>query len=79
MAFWTNDRFTSTPHRVTNRSRDARYSIPMFFNPDFDTVVECLPGLATDENPARYEPIHYGDYVRALTGRIFSDPSTTRD
>ena len=75
MAFWTNDRFTSTAHRVTNRSEAERYSIPMFFNPDFDTVVECLPACATDENPPRYEPIHYGTYVETLTGRIFVDPA----
>ncbi len=76
MAFWTNDRFTSTAHRVTNRSDSDRYSIPMFFNPDFDTVVKCLPECATLENPPRYEPIHYGTYVETLTGRIFADPAS---
>lgn len=73
MAFWTNDRFTSNAHRVTNRSGVERYSIPMFFNPDFDTVVTCLPGCDTPERPARYDPIHYGNYVRTLTGRIFAE------
>lgn len=77
MAFWTNDRFTSTAHRVMNRSGSERYSIPMFFNPDFDTVVECLPGCATPENPKRYESIHYGTYVETLTRRIFTDPDIT--
>lgn len=33
MACWSNDRFTSIAHRVINRSRADRYSIPMFFNP----------------------------------------------
>jgi len=79
MAFWTNDRFTSTPHRVTNRSDAERYSIPMFFNPDFDTIVECLPGAASPDNPSRYGPIHYGNYVETLTGRIFSDPDDDRN
>jgi isopenicillin N synthase-like dioxygenase len=74
MAFWTNDRFTSTAHRVTNRSETDRYSIPMFFNPDFDTVVECLPECATHENPPQYKPIHYGTYVETLTDQIFMDP-----
>lgn len=78
LAFWTNDRFTSTPHRVTNRSAQDRYSIPMFFNPDFDTVVECLPGCATPDNPPRYDPIHYGNYVETLTGRIFSPQDSNR-
>ncbi len=79
MAFWTNDRFTSTAHRVTNRSGAERYSIPMFFNPDFDTVVECLPGCATPDSPRRYDPIHYGDYVQTLTGRIFAESDGDRN
>ena len=71
LACWTNDRFTSTAHRVTNRSDTDRYSIPIFFNPSFDTVVECLPSCRADGNPPRYEPIHYGTYIQAITGRIF--------
>ncbi len=71
MACWTNDRFTSTAHRVTNRSGVDPYSIPLFFNPSFDTVAECLPSCHTAENPARYEPIHYGRYIQAIYGRIF--------
>ena len=73
LAFWTNDRFVSTAHRVTNRSDSHRHSIPMFFNPDFDTVVKCLPSCCGPENTARYEPIRFGTYVETLTGGIFSD------
>ena len=69
LACWTNDRFTSTAHRVTNRSSA---DIPMFFNPSFDTVVECLPSCQNADNPPRYEPIHFAAYVEALTGQIFS-------
>jgi isopenicillin N synthase-like dioxygenase len=72
MACWTNDRFTSTPHRVINSSGNDRYSIPMFFNPSFDTVAQCLPTCQDEENPPRYQPIHYGDYVTQIYGRIFA-------
>jgi isopenicillin N synthase-like dioxygenase len=72
MACWTNDRFTSTAHRVVNRSGRDRYSIPMFFNPEFDTVAECLPTCCTESNPPRYDPIHYGDYIGRIYGRVFS-------
>ena len=72
MACWTNDRFTSTAHRVLNQSGQDRYSIPMFYNPEFDTVVECLPTCCDVSNPPRYEPIHYGDYITRIYGQIFS-------
>uniref|UniRef100_A0A6S8SXT3 Fe2OG dioxygenase domain-containing protein n=2 Tax=Ditylum brightwellii TaxID=49249 RepID=A0A6S8SXT3_9STRA len=40
---WTNGLYSSTIHRVvTNTSRKDRYSIPFFFNPDVDAVVEPL-------------------------------------
>ena len=72
MACWTNDRFRSTAHRVLNRSNRDRYSIPMFYNPAFDTVAECLPSCRDKFNPPRYAPIHYGDYIAKIYGRIFS-------
>ena len=72
MACWTNDCFTSTPHRVINYSDSDRYSIPLFFNPSFDTVATCLPTCQSENNPPKYEPIHYGDYLTKIYGRIFA-------
>jgi isopenicillin N synthase-like dioxygenase len=65
LALWSNDLYVSTPHRVTNRSGRERYSIPIFYDPDFDTVVECLPNCSTAENPAKYAPIVAGEYITA--------------
>lgn len=47
MSHWTNGRFKSTLHRVMNRPGVDRYSIPFFFNPDFDTRIDPrdIPGL----------------------------------
>ncbi len=60
---WTNDRFVSTPHRVLNpRGRD-RYSMAFFFDPDFDTQVECLPTCQGPDNPPRYAPATWGEYI----------------
>jgi isopenicillin N synthase-like dioxygenase len=60
---WTNDRYVSNFHRVTNRTGRERYSIPMFYNLDYDAPVTCLPTCSSDENPPRYEPIKFGDYI----------------
>ena len=60
---WTNDLYVSNPHRVVNRTGRERYSIPTFFNLDFDALVECLPGCCSGENPPRHAPIRSGDYL----------------
>jgi hypothetical protein len=35
----------------------------MFYNLDYDAPVTCLPTCSSDENPPRYEPIKFGDYI----------------
>lgn len=60
---WSNNLFVSTPHRVVNHSGRERYSIPVFYDPDYDAVIECLPHCASAENPAQYPPIVAGDYI----------------
>lgn len=60
MARWTNDRFTSTEHRVVNASGRERFSTAVFVDPNFDTLVEPVTGPG--EAP-RYEPTTCGDYI----------------
>ena len=63
LARWSNDLFVSTPHRVVNASGRERYSIPMFYDPDFDTVVECLPNCSSAANPPKYPRTIAGQYI----------------
>ncbi|MCJ1399540.1 hypothetical protein MMC11_002742 [Xylographa trunciseda] len=69
----SNDTFKSATHRVAlpplqqNRKDGAnvtraRYSIPYFFAPNDDAVVDCLPSTVREDRPAVYEPIMFKDY-----------------
>lgn len=60
---WTNERFLSTPHRVRNLSGQLRYAVPFFFDPNHDTMIECLPTCQSFERPAKYPPVKFGDYA----------------
>jgi isopenicillin N synthase-like dioxygenase len=64
---WTNDVYLSNQHRVINRTGKERYSVPMFFNLDYNSLVACLPTCQSPANPAKYAPIKSGDY---LVGRF---------
>jgi isopenicillin N synthase-like dioxygenase len=60
---WSNGRWTSTPHRVINRSGLDRYSMPYFYDMAADMEVAPLPSCVSDATPARFPPVRYGDYL----------------
>lgn len=54
MAIWTNDLYTSNPHRVANRADRHRLSLAHFIGPGSTILVECLPTCCSSSNPSRY-------------------------
>ncbi|MEQ1874384.1 MAG: 2OG-Fe(II) oxygenase family protein [Ilumatobacteraceae bacterium] len=62
---WSNGVLRATPHRVINRSGRERYSVPFFFDPNVATEIAPLPSCIEPQTPARFEPLIFGDYLRA--------------
>ena len=52
-------RSLSTKHHVINTNAVDRYSIPLFFGPSSDAVIECLPTCQGPDRPAQYGPTTY--------------------
>ncbi len=69
MQYWTNDRWTSTVHRVINPPRDKnlgsrRQSIVFFHSPNENALISCLDSCCSATNPAKYAPILAGEHLR---------------
>lgn len=71
MEVWTNGRFVATSHRV-RKVKEERYSFPLFFACDYDTVVAPLPALVADDEAPAYDPIKAGDHLLAQTMQSFT-------
>lgn len=68
LARWTNNRWRSTLHRVTNPPRDLtgstrRLSMVAFTAPNENWDIACLPTCVSDANPAQFGPVKAGEYI----------------
>jgi isopenicillin N synthase-like dioxygenase len=64
MVRWTNGRYRSSLHRVHNVARDRdRYSIAIFYSPNVQARIACLPTCVSDAEPARFAPCTAGEHV----------------
>jgi isopenicillin N synthase-like dioxygenase len=67
---WTNGAFVATSHRV-RQVTEERWSFPLFFNVDYDTVVSPLPQFVT-EGAAPRQPLVAGEHLFAQTAQTFA-------
>jgi isopenicillin N synthase-like dioxygenase len=62
MKRWTNGRFKATVHRVVHLRDMPRYSMPLFCNPNFRTIVDPRD-LGVADADAKYPPIQSGQFL----------------
>jgi len=68
---WTNDRYRAAVHRVRPMTDRSRYSIPYFYNPELETVIEPIAELA--EGSPNYRPFTWREFIQARVDDNFSD------
>ncbi len=71
MRLWTNNRFASTLHRVVNHYGRERYSVGVFANPDYDTVIRPLPTCVDADHPPTFDKMLSGEALLFLYSRVW--------
>lgn len=74
---WSNDRYASTVHRVINRTKNARYSIPVFYDPNTTTRVDPTDfGVSASESA--HEPVLAGAHIAGRNRKSFAQFKETK-
>ena len=68
---WSNDRYRASVHRVVPMTAQPRYSIPYFYNPELESIIQPIAELG-DEAP-RYRPFTWRDFIQARIDDNFND------
>lgn len=74
----SNGILKSTPHRVINRSGRERYSCVFFYDPYVDSNIEPFSECVNTNPPCRYQPIHFGDFLRAELSAAYTQHHKTK-
>jgi isopenicillin N synthase-like dioxygenase len=70
---WSNDRYTAALHRALVSTNAERFSAPFFFNPAYRTWYAPLVSTVDAERPARYRPIHWGEFRARRAAGDYAD------
>ncbi len=72
MARWTNGIYNSNMHRVkNNRTGRDRYSIPYFYGPRPDAVIEPMPGCVDHERPPQFAVCTASEHLSEMFRRSY--------
>ena len=58
-------------HRVVNRTPNARYSIPVFFDPHTETIVDPVD-LGVSQADSLHAPVKAGEHIAGRNKKSFS-------
>lgn len=62
---WTNGLWKSTNHRVIHRGGEWRFSVPFFFEPDYEARIKPLKNcIDRTGGKKEYEEVVYGEFLR---------------
>ena len=74
LSVWTNGLYKATLHRVIHTAGSYRVSIPFFYEPCFDAVVEPIPSIvAKTGGVPLYEPVVYGIHLLKKVSNNFDE------
>lgn len=59
----SNGRYKSVLHKTTVDKERTRMSWPVLVRPTNDMVVGPFPELTGDDNPPKFKPLAYEDYI----------------
>ncbi|KIL67882.1 hypothetical protein M378DRAFT_159086 [Amanita muscaria Koide BX008] len=72
---WSNGLYRSTLHRVIHQGSNYRISIPFFYEPNFDAVIQPLPAALRKQRNLKeleHESIVYGQFLMSKVGNNFA-------
>lgn len=79
LARWTNGVYMSNLHRVKNNiSGGDRYSVPFFYTPNYDAIIEPIPSCVTADQPRRFETCTSSAHMAEMFRRSYGfQPGST--
>lgn len=70
---WSNDQYFAALHRVIASAEKSRFSIPFFLSPEYRTCYAPVPTMITEDRPARYKEINWGEFRKRRADGDFAD------
>lgn len=74
MAFWTNDKWVATPHKVVLPSKENmkdRMSFVFFILMNHDAVWQCMPPCLKEDGTSKYDAKWFEEYTLSKLNRLY--------